>query len=118
MAYYLATQQIRAPHTIKETNSSVYVQQRTLNGQVNRDYMGENKRVWELVYRNTKKNDYLAIKAIYNTYLDTEDAVEWEATEDNYSINETMVHVNLDERELGVQGSSYISDFTLILTEV
>lgn len=117
MPYYLATQLIKAPRRLTETNNTQYAEQKTLEGGVGRDYFGSNKRIWTLEYNNTKKDDYFTIKAIYNTYLDTGDAIEWEITEDNYFINETLVHIDLVEREFSVGGSNYISDFVVTLTE-
>lgn len=79
--------------------------------------MGSNKRVWVLEYENTKKTDYDTIKAIYDSYLNTGIAKTWQVTETNYTVAQTNVHVDLLERSFTVRGESYLSDFTLTLTE-
>lgn len=117
MAFLLSGSTIRAPMEMRETNSTQVAQQRTLSGAVNRDYFGSNKRIWVLEYRNVLKADYDTIKSIYDTYLSTGSARTWQVTETNYTVAETDVHVDLQEREFGVGGSNYISNFTLILTE-
>lgn len=117
MSYLLAATQIKAPDTLNETNSTQVAQQRTLSGAVGRDYFGSNKRVWTLQYKNCKKSAYDTINAIYQTYLSTGAAVSWESTEANYTVSATTVHVDLLTRGFSVQGSDYISDFTLTLVE-
>lgn len=117
MAYILSSTPIRAPHEFSESNSTQVAQIRTLDGQVNRDYFGDNKRIWVLEYSNTKKADYDAIKTLYNNYLSTATALTWEVTETNYTISQTTVHVDLLERGFSVRGTDYLSDFSLILTE-
>lgn len=115
--YVLDGTTIKAPQEITEPNSTQFAQNRTLDGQINRDYFGNNKRVWQLNYKNTKKSDYDIIKAIYTSYLSTGTAKSWEITETNYPIAATTVHVDLPERGFNVRGVDYISDFTLTLTE-
>lgn len=101
-----------------ERNSTQYAVQRTLSGSVNRDYFGSNKRVWDLQYDVVKKADYDTIKAIYDSYLSTNVSKTWEVTETNYTISQTRVHVDLEERGFTVRGTDYLCSFTLILTEV
>lgn len=117
MAYLLDATEIRRPMELVEQNNTQVAQHRTLSGAITRDYFGSNKRVWRLEYRNVLKSEYDAIKTIYDSYLSTGTAKSWEITESNYTISATTVHVDLQEREFRVGGSSYISDFTLILTE-
>lgn len=117
MTYVLDAVSIRAPHNMEEQNSTQYAQVRTLAGSVGRDYFGANKRLWALDFLNTKKADYDAIKAIYDSYLSTGTAKSWSVTEANYDVSSTTVHVDLTRRKFNVGGTSYISDFTLILTE-
>lgn len=117
MAYILSGTTIRAPHQITETNSTQFAQHRTLDGTVSRDFFGSNKRVWVLNYRNTKKSDYDTIYNIYATYLAGNNTKNWRITETNYTVSQTRVHIDLKERGFSVRGSSYISDFDLILTE-
>lgn len=100
-----------------ETNGTQYAQQRTLRGAIGRDYFGDNKRVWTLEYRNVKTTDYTTIKNIYTSYITTGAVKTWESTETNYTISSTTVHIDMRERGFRVRGDSYISDFTLILTE-
>jgi hypothetical protein len=118
MSYLLSGTTIRGPYSIEESNSTQVAQQRTLSGAVGRDYFGSNKRIWTLEYKNTNPTAYTTIKTIYNTYLSTGTAVTWQSTETNYTIASTTVHIDLQIRQFSVRGSSYISDFTLILTEV
>lgn len=118
MAFILAgTTLPKGPYTIQESNSTLVAQQRTLSGAVNRDYFGSNKRIWTLEYKNTSATIYTTIKTIYTNYLTAGTAVSWSSTETNYTISSTSVHVDLQVRNFSVRGSSYISDFTLILTE-
>ena len=117
MSFLLASTAIRVPLTIEESNSTQVAQQRTLSGRVNRDYFGSNKRVWNLEYKNTNPTAFTVINNIYQTYLSTGTAQTWQVTETNYTVSATTVHIDLQVRQFGVRGSSYISDFTLILTE-
>lgn len=117
MAYLLNATEIKRPQSLEETNNTQYAQQRTLQGTVNRDYFGSNKRVWKLEYKNIQKADYDIIKSIYDSYLSSGTAVAWSSTETNYTISATTVHVNLDSRGFSVGGSDYISSFSLILSE-
>lgn len=117
MSYVLDGSTIRNPHEFSEGNSTQAAQNRTLDGSVNRDYFGSNKRVWTLNYTNTKKADYDTIKTIYDSYLSTGTAKSWQVTETNYTISATTVHVDLVERGFSIRGEDYLSDFTLTLTE-
>lgn len=117
MAYILNGSEIRAPMSFNESNNTQYAQNRTLDGSKNRDYFGSNKKVWTLEYRNVKKSSYDTIKAIYDSYLSTGNTKSWQVTETNYTVASTQVHIDLAERGFNVKGTSYISDFTLILTE-
>lgn len=117
MSYVLSGSNIRAPQEFSETNDTQVAQQRTLSGAIGRDYFGSNKRVWVLSYQNIKKSEYDTIKTIYDSYLSTASAKTWQVTETNYTISQTSVHIDLKERSFPVKGTSYISDFDLILTE-
>lgn len=117
MSYILAGTTIRRPYEVSEKNSTQMAVQRTLSGAVNRDYFGSNKRIWQLDFRSTNKADYDTIKSIYDSYLSTEVAKSWQVTEPNYTVASTSVHLDLNERDFNIRGSSYISDFTLTLTE-
>lgn len=116
--YILSGTEIRAPHELAEGNNTMVAQNRTLDGQINRDYFGSTKRTWVLEYNNVMPSDYSTIKAIHTTYLATNTPVTWEITEANYTVSSTTVHINLDERGFRVRGNDYISDFRLTLTEV
>lgn len=118
MAYILDSTTIRSPHEFEESNSTQVAQVRVLSGRVARDYFGSNKRVWQLIYRNTNKTDYDVIKAIYDSYLSTATGKTWQVTETNYTVSSTTVHVDLLERGFRIRGEDYLSDFDLILTEV
>lgn len=117
MSYVLDGSTIRRPTTIREENSTQLAQHRTLDGSIRRDYFGDNKREWVLEYENTAKAEYDVIKTIYDSYLSTSDTKTWEITETNYDIDETNVHIDLKIRDFQIKGTSYISSFTLILTE-
>lgn len=117
MAYILSGTTIGAPNTLSEKNDTQHAQQRTLSGSIGRDYFGSNKRVWELEYQNKQKATYDTIKTIYDAYLSAGSGVTWQVTETNYTIASTTVHVDLQDRGFSVGGESYISDFTLVLTE-
>lgn len=117
MSFLLAGTAIRGPLTIEESNNTQVAQQRTLSGAVNRDYFGSNKRVWTLEYKNVNPTAYTVINTIYQSYLTTGTTQTWQVTETNYTVASTNVHVDMQVRQFSVRGSSYISDFTLILTE-
>lgn len=117
MAYILSGGAIRSPQSIEESNSTMQAQVRTLDGSINRDHFGSNKGVWKLEYNTTKKADYDVIKAIYDTYLATNNTVTWQSTETNYTIAQTNVHIDLQERGFSYSGEDYLSDFTVTLTE-
>lgn len=117
MSYVLASQILKGPNTFNETNSTLVAQQRTLGGNIARDYFGSNKRMWTLNYVNANPTAYTTIQSIYNSYLATGTAQTWQITETNYTISSVNVHVDLLIRNFNVRGASYISDFTLILTE-
>lgn len=117
MAYILSATTIRNPHELNERNRTQLAQHQALDGTVRRDYYGDNKRVWELSYRNTKKADYDEINTIYQAYLATAVPVAWQVTETNYTVSATTVHIDLIERDFSVRGTDYISNFDLILTE-
>lgn len=117
MGFILASTNIRAPMSIRESNSTQVAVNRPLSGAITRDYFGSNKRVWLMEYQNVKKADYDTIKAIYDSYISSGNTKTWQVTESNYTINSTNVHVDLQERDLSVKGTSYISSFSLILTE-
>lgn len=118
MSYILDGTTIRNPHTFDETNSTQVAQQRALSGRITRDYFGSNKRVWVLEYQNTKKTDYDEINTIYQSYLTSGTGKTWQVTETNYTVSQTTVHVDLLERGFYIRGTDYLSDFTLVLTEV
>lgn len=117
MAYILNGTTLRRPGTVDERNSTIMAQHRTLDGTISRDYMGSNKRVWILSYENTNATDYTTIRNIYDAYLSNAAAVTWEVTETNYTVSQTSVHIDLQERGFRVKGTDYLSDFDLVLTE-
>lgn len=115
--YILSSTSIRSPNKMEVTNDTQVAVQRTLKGSINRDYFGDNKRVWTLDYTNVVKSDYDVINTIYQAYLTTEHVVTFSVTETNYTVTQTNVHVDLSKRSFGVGGDQYLSDFTLVLTE-
>lgn len=117
MSYILSGTTIKKPQAITEDNSTQVTQIRTLSGAVNRDFFGSNKRIWSCDYSTITKADYDTINAIYQAYLLSGNPVTWQSTESNYVIASTNVHVDLLSRGFTYKGGSYLSDFTLILTE-
>lgn len=117
MGYILDSTSIRPPSSIEETNTTQVAQVRTLQGNIGRDYFGDNKRVWKLEYNTVNGTDYATIKAIYDSYLATATAKTFEISETNYTVAQTNVHIDLQQRSFSVKGSDYLSDFTLVLTE-
>lgn len=117
MGFILDGTTIRRPYEIDVRNSTQMAQHRTLDGSISRDYMGSNKRVWTLSYRNTNVTDFNTINAKYTAYLASPIPLTWEITETNYDVDETEVHVDLLERGFSIRGTDYLSDFDLILTE-
>lgn len=117
MSFILGGSTIKGPNTFEETNSTLLAEQRVLSGAVGRDYFGSNKRVWRLDYKNVNTTSFTTINNVYQTYLTSGTAQTWHVTETNYTISSTNVHIDLLLRGFNIRGSSYISDFTLVLTE-
>lgn len=117
MSYLLSATTIKAPQRMTEENSTQFAQNRTMGGDVTRDFFGDNKRVWVLSYRNIKKTDFDTLNTIYQSYLSTNTVKSWQVTETNYAVSSTTVHVDLRVRDFSVGGDGYISEFELILTE-
>jgi hypothetical protein len=117
MGFILDGVTIRRPNGVTETNSSQIAENRTLSGNVSRDIFGSNKRIWQMSYENCNPTDYAAIKAIHTSYLANKVAKSWQVTETNLTIAATTVHVDLLTRDFKVPGSTYLSDFVLILKE-
>lgn len=118
MSFILDGTTIRRPVQMEEGNSTQYAQVRTIAGLSHRDYLGANKRIWTMTYQNVNVTDYTTINTIYQSYLSTKVAKTFQVTEANYTVAQTNVHVDLTVRQFKMPGSSYISDFVLILTEV
>lgn len=108
---------IRNPNSITEENSTQTAQNRTLDGAINRDQFGSNKRIWTMDYKTVTKADYDIINALYQAYLLSGSAVAFVSDETNYTISSTNVHIDLLTRDFTYRGDQYLSDFTLILTE-
>lgn len=117
MSYVLSGTSIEAPNGMQEANETQMAQVRVLSGSIARDYFGSNKRRWTLEYKNKKKSAWDTINTIYQAYLSTGTAVAFYTDETNYTVSSTTVHVDLQTRGFSVQGTDYLSDFTLILTE-
>lgn len=117
MPYILNGTTIRRPQSIDLVRSVQQAQIRTLDGKVSRDHFGDEKRSWTLRYRNVLATDYTTIETIYNLYLTNQSTISFESTEGNYTVASTQVHIDLQNRTFRVPGTSYISDFDLVLTE-
>lgn len=114
VAYVLGGISIQPPHRFSEANDTLYAENRVLEGDINRDFFGENKRVWDLEYENLNPEDSAIIKALYYDYLDSGETKTWEVTGDNYFITETSVHIDLPDRTIH---PAYITSFVIRLTE-
>lgn len=117
MAYLLNATEIKAPIAMDVSNSTQMAQNRTLKGNIKRDYFGNNKRVWELKYSNINSTEFATINTIYTNYLSSGTAVSWQITETNYTVSSVNVHVDLLNRGFSVKGTDYLSEFSLVLTE-
>lgn len=117
MSYVLAGSTIHRPVSMDEGNSTIVAANRTLSGANTRDYMGSNKRIWTLTYKNLNATDFATINTIYQNYLSSKAPVSLNVTEGNYPVSNASVHVDLPSRKFNVPGSSYLSDFNLVLTE-
>ena len=117
MSYILDGQTIRRPTDLDEQNDTQTAENRTLAGTITRDQFGSNKRKWVYRVENSSPTDYATIKAIYDSYLSTGTTKTWEVTESNYTVSQTNVHIDLKTRGFRVRGNSYLTNFTLILTE-
>lgn len=120
MSWLLSGTSIRKPNSMSEENSTQVAQNRTLGGSINRDYFGSNKNVFTLTYQNVNYSDWLTIRTIYLSYLSLKTAKTWQITDTNYNgaaSSSLNVHVDMLTRDFNVPGSTYLSDFVLILTE-
>lgn len=103
---------------LEETQVDQFSQVRTMANTVGRDYFGAlGKRIWTLDYTNTNPTDYTTISNIRDTYRSTATTQTWQISETNYTVSSTTVHVELVRRRFSVKGVSYISDFSIVLTE-
>lgn len=120
MSFILGGTTIRKPNSMTEENNTQVAENRTLSGNVNRDYFGSNKRIFTLKYQNVNYTDWSTINTLYQSYLSTEATKTWQITDTNYNgaaSSSLNVHLDLLTRDFNVAGSTYLSDFTLILTE-
>lgn len=120
MSFLLNGSAIRKPNSMTETNSTMMAQNRTLGGNVNRDYFGSNKKIFTLKFSNVNYSDWATINNLYQTYLTNKTTQTWQVTDTNYNGGASTarnVHIDLLTRDFNVAGSTYLSDFTLILTE-
>lgn len=118
ITFILGGNSIRRPHEMEDSHSTQYAENRVLDGDINRDFFGDDKRVWQLVYRNATPDEYQQIKAAYANYLATNDPATWEVTGVYYTVDETLVHIDLIDRGFTASGTHYLSNFMLVLTEV
>lgn len=117
IAFILDGITIRPPHSMIEMDKTQYSQNRVLEGDINRDYFGDGKRVWRLDYSNLNSSDYDILRDIYDDYLATGEVKTWEVTGDSYSVSPTEVHIDLPQRKFSEPGLHFISDFSLTLVE-
>lgn len=103
-----------------EDNLTQYAQNKTLGGNVNRDYFGSNKRIFTLNYENVNYTDWSTINTIYQAYLSDKTARSFQITDTNYNgaaSTARSCHIDLLSRDFSIPGSTYLSNFSLILTE-
>lgn len=117
MAFLLDGTTIRNPINLEEQTVDQYAEQRVLTNGVGRDYFGTTKRIWILDFSNTKPVDYTTIKTIVDAYKTTVTTKTFQSTETNYTIASTRCHLDLIRRKFSVGGTTYLSDFSLVLTE-
>ena len=117
MSYLLASTVIKRPKRILVKNDTQFAQQRTLKGNIGRDYFGDNKRVWLFEYPLITKADFDVIDAIYQSYLTLGTPKTFQSTETNYLVSSTLVHMDIPDRDFNVGGDQYISNFSMTLTE-
>lgn len=120
MSFILAGSIVRSPMSFTEDNSTQVAQNRSLGGSIVRDYFGSNKTIGTYEYQNAQPSEFNAINTVYQTYLSTGTTQSWQITEANYNgvfSTAQNVHIDLLHRGFSVRGSSYLSDFTLILTQ-
>lgn len=120
MSFLLNSTTIRKPNSMNESNSTQVAQNRTLGGNVNRDFFGSNKRVMTLNYENVNYSDWSTINTIYQAYLTDKTAKNFQITDTNYNGAFTTAracHIDLLTRDFKVPGTSFLTDFVLILTE-
>lgn len=120
MSFVLDGTTIRKPTNMTEDNSTQVAENRTLGGNVNRDYFGNNKNIFTLHYDNVNYTDWSAINTIYQSFLTTKTAKTFIINDSGYNgaaVTTRNCHVDLLTRDFKIPGSTYLSDFVLILTE-
>lgn len=115
--YILENTVLRSPTSMKEERVRVAAYQRAISGNFQADEFNSGRRIWTLHYENVQKADFDTIFNLYQTYLSTEDPMDFEINQDNYPITATNVHLDLDQRDFSTAGAGYISQFDLVLTE-
>lgn len=111
--------QLKRPTKLSESDTDQYAQVRTLANTIGRDYFGAlGKRVWTLDYVTTTPSDYAVAKAIRDSFRSTATPKTWQVTEANYTVASVLVLIDLVQRKFSVGGTTYLSDYSLILTEV
>ena len=119
MSYILDSTILRNPMKFTETPVDQYSQVRTLANTLGRDYFGAvGKRIWVLDYINTTTAEYAVISAIRDSFRATATAKSWEVTEGNYIVSSTLVMVDLAPRVFSIGGTTYLSDFSISLSEI
>lgn len=113
MAFLLNSQTLARPQSVTDEPVEVAITHTTISGTAKRDISARKKR-YILRYENISKSDADTILAIYNLKA----VVKFEMTETNLTVSERDVLVDLSIRDYGVPGTSYLSNFNLILTEV
>lgn len=120
MSWLLNSTSIRKPNSMNESNSTQVAQNRTLGGNINRDYFGNNKNVFTLVYNNVNATDWAVINTIYQAFLLDGTARSFQITDINYNGAATTsrnCHLDLLTRDYNIPGSTFLTDFVLVLTE-
>lgn len=113
MAYILNGTTLPSPKAFKKTPFNQEATLITLNNTHKKDITGR-KYQYTLNFEKITKTEMDTILGIYSL----EEEVEFQSTETNLPIAETLVHVDVMDQEYGMLGNEYRANVVLVLTEV
>src|SRR3990167_11026371 len=114
--YLLDGIQIPNPHQVTTIKIKQIIENRVLVGAVNRNFFGDSKKQWELLYHNISVTKYILLQSIYSDYL-ANGIMTLEITGNNYFVDITNVHIDLPNRAIPGSGINYLSDVIINLKE-